>query len=68
MNLILLNSNVFLYKITLHYVTFAEMLNGKCYVIAVDYNSYVILEFRPSDSSQCKYVPYERIFTKKNKK
>ena len=61
--LLVLNSTLFLYKITFTYVTFAVLWNGRFYVIAVDYDRYVIFKHCPFNSTQRKYVPCECVIT-----
>jgi hypothetical protein len=49
-----LNSNKILFVITFLYITFAAIWTGPYYVLAVEYNSYVILKHCPFDSDECK--------------
>ena len=49
-------SNELLCKIAFTYVTFAAIWNGRYYVIAIDYEYYVIFKHCPVDSNQRKYV------------
>jgi len=45
------------YKITFNYVTFAAIWNGQAYVVAVDYDRYVIIKHCPVKLSKHKHVP-----------
>jgi len=46
----------FPYTISFIYVTFTAKWNGQAYVIAVDYNRYIILKIRSFDLGTCKHV------------
>jgi hypothetical protein len=52
-------SNKLLYTINFTHVTFAGKWNGRYYVMAVDYESYVILKGCPFNTNERKYVPCE---------
>ena len=52
-----LNSKEFLYKIAFTYVTFADIWIGRHYVIAIDYDRYIIFKLCLLDSNKRKSVP-----------
>jgi len=56
-----LNYNELLYTITFNYVTFATLMNGPAYVIAVDYDRYVILKYCFFESDQLEFVSFKYI-------